>query len=67
MIITVPNPADSSTVQQQDRLADALDKLTGEHGNASSRIYSLADVSKRVVVGHSPGAMGSLSLAARRR
>lgn len=65
MIITVPNPFDSSTVQQQDGLAGALDKLTSENADAASRIYSLADIGKRVVVGHSLGAMGSLSLAGR--
>jgi hypothetical protein len=65
MIITVPNPFDSSTVQQQNGLVGALDKLTSENSNASSRIYSFADVGKRVVIGHSLGAMGSLSVAGR--
>lgn len=65
MIITVPNPFDSSTVQQQDGLVGALDKLTSENSNAGSRINNLADIGKRSIVGHSLGAMGSLSVAGR--
>jgi len=65
LVLSVPNGFDPSTVQQQDGLVGALDKLTSENGNASSRIYSLADVGKRVVIGHSLGAMGSLAVAGR--
>jgi predicted dienelactone hydrolase len=65
VIFTVPNPYDSSTVQQQNGLIGALDKLTSENGNTGSRIYGLADVGKRVIIGHSLGAMASLSIAGR--
>jgi predicted dienelactone hydrolase len=65
MILSVPNGFDSSTDQQQAGLVGALDKLTSENANASSRIYSVADVSKRVIIGHSLGAMASLSVAGR--
>jgi predicted dienelactone hydrolase len=65
MIFTVPNPLDPSTQLQQDGLLSGLDKLTSENASASSRIFGLADVSKRSVVGHSLGAMGSLSVAGR--
>jgi len=65
LILTVPNTFDSSTIQQQDGLVGALDKLTSENGIASSRIYNIADVGKRAIVGHSLGAMGGLSVAGR--
>jgi len=65
MIITVPNPANSTTVQQQDGLLGALDKLTSENALSSSRIFNLGDASKRSIIGHSLGAMGALAVAGR--
>jgi len=65
IIFTVPNSADTSTLQQQDGLVSGLTKLTSENASSTSRIFGLADVGKRVVIGHSLGAMGSLAVAGR--
>lgn len=63
MVFSVPIPFIDYYNQQKDGLITGLQVLQNEGSNPNSPIYGMVDASKRIIGGHSMGAMGSLAAA----